>query len=402
MKTALRALALIGAACVAALAHGAESAPVITTRAQLDAHLSEHAGGNPLDALSPGARERFLYSLEFNEVGLVTMDPGDLADELTDEQIHAVFALFGPRVIPYAPKSRQAETKSLERRAESTRAIGAIERQYNDFYRALRDIDEPVSERKAQKLGELFDARLAALYTPRALRGADDHELRLLRTAAHWTADGTRLPRHVDAFSAVFAERGRRQIVSTGDVESLQRFYLTMRRFGDARRLASEYREARLAPLPQFSDSLGAAAGHPTVWRIEDSGKRLERTIVDLAPLQLLVTVACHVSKDAAADISADPMLGPVFEKHARWLVLAPGSESIDAALDWNHALPRAPVSMIYDRAEWSVLPAWSMPEFYVVRDGKVLESIKGWDGSSSTRTDLIAVLRRHGLLPTE
>ena len=132
----------------------------------------------------------------------------------------------------------------------------------------------------------------------------------------------------------------------------------------------------------------------------DNSGRRLTRTAIDLAPTQILVTAGCHFSADAAEDISADPVLGPVFARHAHWLVGAPGVESMDAVRKWNQRFPGAQAEMIHDRGEWSIFPTWSMPKFHIVRDGKVVETVKGWPRSPmSNRQSLIDALRRAGLL---
>src|SRR3546814_19841086 len=107
-----------------------------------------------------------------------------------------------------------------------------------------------------------------------------------------------------------------------------------------------------------------------------------------------------HFSADAAEDISADPVLGPVFARHAHWLVSTPGNESIDAARDWNRRFPDAQVEMIPDRGEWSILPTWSMPKFHILRGGKVIETVTGWPRSPNAhRQPLIDARRPAGLL---
>ena len=44
-------------------------------------------------------------------------------------------------------------------------------------------------------------------------------------------------------------------------------------------------------------------------------------------------------------------------------------------------------------------MPDWRMPQFHVVRDGRTVESLAGWDGSAESRAALVALLERHGLL---
>jgi hypothetical protein len=392
-------LALAWSLCASAPAQ--EPAAGLRTRAELDAYLAANAGRAPIDALSPGARERFLHALQFSDRGLVGMDPNELADELDDAQIRAVMGLFGPEVLAHAPSSRAAETRSLERRVVARDGVGPAERKYTDWYKAMHDVARG-PDRDAKRAA-LFDAQLAALYEPASLRRLDDHELRLLRIAARMMAMSTRAPRHVQAFQRIFDERARRDLVSTDDVRSLRDLLLTQHRFAEARALGRKYPDAKLAALPAFADPVGKTVGRSTVWRVDGAGKKLTRAIVDLAPLQIVVTASCHFSKDAARDITADALLGPLFEKRAQWLVPAPGSESVDAVRRWNTELPRAPVAMIYDRDEWSFLPHWNMPTFFIVRDGKVIDAESGWaSGDPRDRAELIAMLRRNGLLPAE
>ena len=185
----------------------------------------------------------------------------------------------------------------------------------------------------------------------------------------------------------------------------MRRILLAGRRFEQARSFTASHPEAGLSALPVFDDPLANDA-RATVWRMDPGGQRLTRTAIDLAPTQILVTAGCHFSADAAEDISADPMLGPVFARHAHWLVGTPGVESIDAVRDWNMRFPDAQAEMIHDRSEWSIFSTWSMPKFHIVRDGKVIETVKGWPRSpTSNRQPLIDALRRAGLLeqpPTE
>lgn len=379
--------------------------PPLRSRAELDTWLAAQANGSPLDALSPGARERFLYSLRFGAHGITGADGGDLADELTDQQIFDVLALFGPEAASQLPGSRRDEVQARERNVRRRDAIGETERHYIDYYKAVRDIDVPDAEIRSQRMAEAFDEHLAGLYTAHALQRVDDRELRLLRRAADEVALSTRASRHLDAYRALFAERERRKMVTTGDLETLQSLFVSLHRPGDARRLREQYRHFGLTPLPAFRDSLPkddkSRAIATTAWRMDADGKRLTREAVPLEGTRILVTASCDLSRDALRDISADAELGPVFARHAVWLSQAPGVESFEAAREWNREFPQAPILMIYDRAEWRLLPAWRMPGFHVVRDGAVVESVSGWArGSAEHRQALRQLLARNGLLP--
>src|SRR3546814_8817140 len=152
---------------------------------------------------------------------------------------------------------------------------------------------------------------------------------------------------------------------------------LAGRRFEQARRFTASHPDAGLSALPAFEDPLASDA-QATVWRMNAGGNRLTRTAIDLEPTQILVTAGCHFSVDAAEDIYADPVLGPVFARHAHWLVSTPGIESLDAARARNPRLPAPQVEMIHDRVAGSLFPTWSMPHFNIVRARTVLDKLNG------------------------
>ena len=68
---------------------------LIKSQADLSAYLRSAGRDSPLMALSPGARERFLDSLAFNENGLVGYNHEELGRELTASQAYRILALFG-------------------------------------------------------------------------------------------------------------------------------------------------------------------------------------------------------------------------------------------------------------------------------------------------------------------
>jgi hypothetical protein len=118
----LRPLAFCLCLALAAAAHADD---VIDTQAEFDAWLSSNPA--PLDALSPGARERFTSSVSFGPGGIAAFDASDLMDELSDAQIRDVLAPFGPRALDIAPPSHYLETRRVEKKVRGRGVIGAIE-----------------------------------------------------------------------------------------------------------------------------------------------------------------------------------------------------------------------------------------------------------------------------------
>ena len=69
---------------------------VIRSQRDLQRYLSSHLKlDSPLNALSRGARERFLSSITFNEKGITGFHYADLQTELTASQMRDVLHLFG-------------------------------------------------------------------------------------------------------------------------------------------------------------------------------------------------------------------------------------------------------------------------------------------------------------------
>src|SRR5690606_12250071 len=137
-------------------------------------------------------------------------------------------------------------------------------------------------------------------------------------------------PSTAEAAQSAFEACEHRGIVDHQDVLEMRGILLAGRRFRQARSFTASHPEAGLSALPVFDDPLAKDARAATVWRMDPEGHRLTRTAIDLQPTQILVTAGCHFSADAAEDISADPVLGPVFARHAHWLVSTPGIESIN------------------------------------------------------------------------
>lgn len=119
-----------------------ESVAQIRSRVQLDAYLQAHANRpTPFDCLSPGARERFLFSLRWSTKELGGFGGGDLADELTDVQIHNLLMLFGADLASYAPPSRLSDEANHDAQQcqRSEARIDEFELRYNNFVRFADD-----------------------------------------------------------------------------------------------------------------------------------------------------------------------------------------------------------------------------------------------------------------------
>ena len=246
-----------------------------------------------------------------------------------------------------------------------------------------------------------YEAAFGDIDDAEHLRGESDEDLKLhwraVENAAFYSADGDL----ADAAVRVFDELEKRGLADARATDRLFNFLLKARRFDAARTFAASHGQAGLPGVPRFIDA--GSDGLPSVWRFDADGSRAERVGIDLQPLQIIVAAGCHFSADAAKDIAKDPVLGPVFERHAHWLSPQPGGEKLDALAEWNRSHPQTPMLAMHDRGEWTLIPQWVMPTFAIVKDGKVIDSTDGWDSTSpESRNQLVALLQRVGLLEAD
>lgn len=229
------------------------------------------------------------------------------------------------------------------------------------------------------------------------LRAESDPELRshwdAVTFAAFYSDDTTTL----DAVQRVHAEMEHRGLADAKTQAKLFNFLLKAGRFDAARKFATRHPDIGLPTIPEFIE---AQADSPSVWRFNTDDSKAERIGIDLQPLQIIIAAGCHFSADAARDIARDPVLGPVFTTHAHWLSLQPGNEELGDLARWNREHPQAPMLPIHDRSEWALIPRWAMPTFFVIRNGKILDSTSGWASDDpASRKQLVALLERTGLL---
>lgn len=240
----------------------------------------------------------------------------------------------------------------------------------------------------------------SAIDSEAQLRKLDDAALRqhwlAVDTAAFYSTEDT----ITDAALRVFAELEQRRLADDRAASRIFNALLKARRFEAARAFARQHPQAELPEIPALIDT---DTRLPSAWQFAPDGSVLKRIGIDLQPLQIIVAAGCHFSADAAKDIAADPLLGPVFSRHAHWLSLPPGGETLDALKEWNRSHTQTPMLAIHDRSEWAVIPRWNMPTFAIIQDGKLIDSSKGWrSGDPEFRGNLIALLVRAGLLPAD
>ena len=250
----------------------------------------------------------------------------------------------------------------------------------------------------ADNIRREYEANFSQINGADQLRAASDANLALhwqaVSNTAFYSDDGG----VADAAVRIYEELERRGSADAKATDRVFNVLLKARRFDAARDFAARHPDAKLAAVPQFIDT--DTGDMPSVWQFSANRDTAKRIGIDLTPLQIIVVAGCHFSEDAAREITSDPMLGPVFAHHARWISLQPGGENLDALAEWNRLHPQAPMLAIHDRSEWALISEWVMPTFAIVKDGKVIDSTRGWSSDGPEfRAQLVALLERTGLM---
>jgi len=148
--------------------------------------------------------------------------------------------------------------------------------------------------------------------------------------------------------------------------------------------LARAHPDAGIAPLPDHHDDPSYVPGAPAVWALSDDGGQLTRQGVPIDHGLHLVVVShplCHFSRNATDAIAKDPMLARVFAEHGHWITPLLRQEDFEVLPEWNRAHPDFRMSSVEDPRSWPGFEFKQTPVFYIVRDGRILDTIVGWPG---------------------
>lgn len=377
----------------------ADVRPPLDSRAKLDAWLRANRGKpSPLDAFSAGGRQRFLAGLGYGERGVVSLPFEDLTWELDQAQAQAVLALLGLGDGPIATTLRTDPVPPAWR--GDRKAPSDIDRRYTQYIEMTGAVAEGDALTRARHMDALYRQLFPKTLVEQADKLTDPDLLLLARAAANAAGSGSDQSATQDllALLVVLEQRG----MERGSlIQDAQRALLASGKLDDARALATQHPPIALASIPAVGTPADALPTGPRWWRLSADATRMDAESADLAQTQILVLAGCHFSVDAAQDIAADPELGPVFARHAHWLGQPPGVEDLDAWKAWNARFPGTPMYLITQRSDWTRLPAWRMPTYAIVRDGKVVDQASGaFRNVPDRRLALIEMLRRHGLMP--
>ena len=376
------------------------SASLSTPRPEVTQWLRLHPeAAAALERLSQGARQRFLRGLMVRDGAVVGFDPSELSAELDAQDSQAFLASFGLQEYAGMIHSHHNQPGALRRIARGSQP-SELEGRFDAFVAAVSEHPRGESDSAfGERVGAAFDRLFPEARSGEMLAAFDDHDLWLVFRAADDAAGIGPTEARANVLERVFAVLHAHGLAMDQDHVDVQQRLVAARLYARARAFTVAHPEAGLATIPKVLDDVGSTASIPTLLRQEGTAWRREG--IDLRKPQVLVLSGCHNAEVAARDIAADPILGPAFARHARWLALPPGEEDFEQVAEWNRSHAPQRMEMVYDRAEWTLFDRWLMPTFIVLRDRHEIERFSGWppEEASERKARLIAALRRAGLL---
>jgi hypothetical protein len=379
-------LALVAAtAAIGATGAIADPPPVVHTQQDLR-KLLDAGTPTPLDALTPYGKRRFLDQLTWGRKGLGGFGYTPLIRELDRTQLEAVLRfLDSDSYLPVLGKYIVGPPLRLpEPSADVARRLAQLE-QFAAEHAGQRASDATRTTTLGvpailQRYQMLFGERMNAA----ALKAQPPGDLLPLFDAAALAANDNPDADAFDHLLLVHDALAARGIDTRRTLDrSLLNAMLAARRFEQARTFTAARPHLADKAIPAVVDKLGPDFQGRSVYDYDAAGNTLTRRPVPHAvgtELLMVVGAGCHFSQDALQAIAADAALQERL-RQAKLMLITPPHAAIEFGFiaDWNAAHPTLPIRVPASPQEWPGVDALSVPEFYVLKDGKVIGKRSGW-----------------------
>lgn len=386
MPARLSRIALsVALGCAALAAHAGNAAPVVRTEAELKAVLAS-GRPTPLDALTPYGKRRFLRQMQWSERGLGGFGFTSLVRELDPPQIAAVMAFFDSNGFSPArgrdfsgPPLRLPEpSRDMQGRFEQ------LERFEQEQSRRRSDDAAQATTLDASRLEGRYLALFAGQTDKAALSRLPASDLVVLFDAAALASWNGRGPVAFEQLMQVYGELQARGIDTrrTLDDTVLDQL-LAAREFAQAKAFAAAKPHLKHHTIPAVHDPLGQGFAGRSVYRYDAAARSLTREALPRPSgfeLVMVVDAGCGFSTMALEALQGDAELRARLLKANLTLVTPPRSSIAYRFVDeWNAANPALPMRIPYNVREWQAVDVAGVPQFFLLKDGKVVAQRTGW-----------------------
>ena len=157
-------------------------------------------------------------------------------------------------------------------------------------------------------------------------------------------------------------------------------------RVDEAKVAAQAVASTRGLVLPRLEPLATPAAADAARYWVWDTGANvLRERAVDLSRGTHVVVISsanCHFCDELASALPKDPALSAAFRQHAIWISRPDGGFDLKAVQRWDRRHPQTPLVTVFDLAGWPHERTWATPQFYFMRDGVVVQTVRGYQPS--------------------
>lgn len=195
---------------------------------------------------------------------------------------------------------------------------------------------------------------------------------------------------YVRIVNLTISELNKRGLVDASHYRAAMRTNIASRQFQEAKLLAD------ISPL-ELSPSLQAmpSYGRRIILVGNQQNASVESVSIDEG-IRLVIVSGCNVAAKAIQDIvSNSQLLKSVEDADALWLMPPTSYLDLEMMSGWNSSYPSQPIQMAFDSSEWPEIDFTIIPNFYIFKNGRVVDNISGWNESEKSN-ELQSLLNKY------
>lgn len=364
--------------CLIAFATAAaEPPPHVKSQDDLAAHLAA-LEQSPLRYFSEPGRKHFLSRLMHFEDGFAY--PSSLLFELSPAQQAQVHALFG----------RDEDARSLAGKTGVNLAETASPEIVEAYWRFVRELDDFVNATENHRESRfraavitLLREHLGALLD-RDTGGTDIdtiYAIKAMDTAFFYTGDASLVRRMEELVDALVRRFEDPSIAALR--ERTYQHLLVAREMNRAEAFAKRH---AVTPVEWKVSGNDDIAGRPAVLKLRNDGLLTAETVDFEALTGVVVSVSpyCSFSKAAMRYIETDRELLELLEDRVLWLADQRLTAELPSILEWNDE-SELDMHLVWKDSAWpEEIDFGATPFFYFVRNGEIVETLKGWENDGN------------------
>ena len=281
----------------------------------------------------------------------------------------------------------------------SAQSVNGAESQYNSLHATERATFKLREQDQIKAITQRYE-EVFPRFTPAGLRKAEAQSLHWLFKSAYLAAFYSRGERYLNDLRLTLFEMERRE-AATAEHHTL--FYGALvgyRELDEARAFLSRHPTLDVEPTPAIDRVAALKGGQVPVYGVDRYQHKLHEQGLDISSGTHLVVVAhplCSFSRSAMQAVEMHRDIVATLDGNVVWLAPVDLQLHFAQLQEWNRAHPEVIVVLARRRQDWPMIKSWSTPQFYLIRDGDVIDHFSGWPRDGSGRARLVQMLTSSG-----